>query len=236
MRVAVVNTKGGAGKSTVALNLAARMSQDGRKVVLVDCDPQESAIRCLERRDPSCPAIGSWAAKGIDVRVTRLYRLVDERTTDALIVDTPGAISNELLPYYYRDAHKILIPVQPSQIDIDACARLVGRLYTHGGIRSKDRRLGVVPNRVRADSAAFGRLLRFLAVLEIPVVASLRDLQTYQRCLERGIGITEALPPAPASEIEAWDTIVSWLYDAGDNTGGTPATEQAAPRPVTHDE
>lgn len=226
----LINTKGGAGKSTVALNLAARLAQDGRGVVLVDGDPQESSARCLARREKSFPPIQFLSARGVDFRITRLYRLVDEKTTEVTVFDTPGAVPDEMLMYFCRDAHKVIIPVQPSQIDIDACARLVGKLYGRGGIRANDRRLGVVANRIRPDSVSFERLLRFLTVLQIPLVASLRDLQTYQRCLERGIGITETDTLIPPSEIDAWDRIMHWLYDKNEpSTVETPTDHTEHP-------
>ena len=48
--ILVASSKGGAGKTTVATNLAAHFALDGKRTVLVDADPQHSSTRWAERR------------------------------------------------------------------------------------------------------------------------------------------------------------------------------------------
>src|ERR1700685_3697385 len=55
MIVAVINQKGGAGKTTVALNLAAAMTETGARVLLIDADPQQTAQDWAAGRDPPPP-------------------------------------------------------------------------------------------------------------------------------------------------------------------------------------
>ena len=53
--VALVNEKGGSGKTTLAVNLAGALASSGLQVVLVDADPQQSATRWLAQRQGTAP-------------------------------------------------------------------------------------------------------------------------------------------------------------------------------------
>jgi chromosome partitioning protein len=116
--IAVLNQKGGAGKTTIATHLARALQIEGADVLLVDSDPQGSA------RD--------WAAVREDqpVPVVRLDRPTIERDLksiaqkDYVIIDcAPQA--HDLAVSALKAAHFILIPVQPSPYDIWATSDLV---------------------------------------------------------------------------------------------------------------
>lgn len=214
IRVAVLNIKGGSGKSTLATNLAAWLAQCGRHVALVDYDPQESATVWLNRRPTDRPRIAAVSAKGSDIRLTRVYRLLEGLNPEFAVIDTPAAIPAQNLIYYCRDAHKVLVPVLPSRIDIDVCARMIRHLHVHGGMKKGDGRLGIVASRVRRDTVAYRNLLKFLAVLDIPVIANIRDSQNYVRCAESGLGVTELQPYQRAADMAAWEAILRWVHPA----------------------
>lgn len=117
--IAVLNQKGGAGKTTIATHLARCLQLDGRDVLLVDSDPQGSA------RD--------WAAVREDqpVTVVGIDRPTIERDLkqvakkDVVVIDgAPQAA--DLAISAIKAATFVLIPVQPSPYDIWATAELVG--------------------------------------------------------------------------------------------------------------
>jgi chromosome partitioning protein len=116
--IAVLNQKGGSGKTTVSTHLARALQLAGAEVVLVDSDPQGSA------RD--------WAAAREDqpVTVVGIDRPIIEKSlkpfarADYVIID--GAPSIEALAVSaIKAANLVLIPVQPSPYDIWATADLV---------------------------------------------------------------------------------------------------------------
>ncbi|HCF4226635.1 TPA: AAA family ATPase [Pseudomonas aeruginosa] len=116
--IAVLNQKGGAGKTTIATHLARAIQLDGLDVLLVDSDPQGSA------RD--------WAAVREDqpVTVVGIDRPTIERDLknlakkDVVVIDgAPQAA--DLAVSAIKAADFVLIPVQPSPYDIWATADLV---------------------------------------------------------------------------------------------------------------
>ena len=74
-----------------------------------------------------------------------------------------------------------------------------------------DRKLAVVANRTRKRTKSFGRLMRFLDSLGIPIIAVLRDSQNFVHAAEQGIGIHEMQPSRVAPDVEQIDRIVQWL-------------------------
>jgi chromosome partitioning protein len=110
-----------------------------------------------------------------------------------------------------RDAHKILVPVLPSDIDIHACSRCIRDLLLVAKIRRNDNRLAVIANRVKVNTLIYQSLLRFLETLGIPIVASLRDSQNYIRAAETGLGIHEMKDHQVHEDTKAWEPLTGWL-------------------------
>ena len=117
--LAVMNEKGGSGKSTVALNLATALHRAGQRVVLVDADPQGTA------RD--------WRAASPDganlpdvIALDRPQMLQSLRTlaADVVVVDTP-AKAEQMAAAVIRVADVVLVVIQPSGADVWAAAATV---------------------------------------------------------------------------------------------------------------
>ncbi|MFI3218427.1 MAG: ParA family partition ATPase [Methylococcales bacterium] len=117
--IAILNQKGGAGKTTIATNLAHALQLDGNKVILVDSDPQGSA------RDWNAASDGAiLQVIGMD-RATLakdIQSVVDNH--DYIIIDGAPQIA-DLAIAAIKCADVVLIPVQPSPYDIWACEDLV---------------------------------------------------------------------------------------------------------------
>lgn len=113
--------KGGAGKSTTAVNLSVALAIRGHSVCLVNADPQRSASRWVADRDEA----------GLEPRITLVecyenisntLRDLDKRF-DHVIVDVAGRNSRELITGAVV-AHQIIAPHQSSQLDLDTLAEL----------------------------------------------------------------------------------------------------------------
>jgi chromosome partitioning protein len=214
LRIIVLNPKGGSGKTTLAINLASWYAVHDHKVVLMDHDVQGSSTRWFRKRGPTLHRIEGIAAHERDSRMTRAFRLRIPPGTTRVIVDTPAAIPTQELIDYTRDADKIIVPVLPSDIDVHACTRVISDLLLVAKVKRSENRIGVVANRVRRNTLVYQSLQRFLATLNVPVVATLRDSQHYVRSAELGIGIHEMRPYLVADDLAQWQPLMDWIESA----------------------
>jgi len=217
-RIVVLNPKGGSGKTTIATNLASYFATRGHRPVLMDFDPQGSSVRWVKKRQAAQAPVQAIAAFEKDSRTTRAFQLRVPDSATHVIVDTPAAVEPRQLPDMTRDAHKILVPVLPSDIDIHTCSRCIGDLLLVAKIRRDENRIGVIANRVRRNTLMYQSLIRFLHTLGIPIVAIIRDSQNYVRAAEAGIGVHEMKSYVARQDIEQWGPLVSWLTGAPDST------------------
>jgi chromosome partitioning protein len=214
-RVVLLNPKGGSGKTTVATNLAAFYAASGLSTVLMDFDPQASSWRWLKGRPATLRPIHGIAAFEKPAGVTRSFHLRLPPGTARVVVDTPAALEPADFAEFTRTADVILVPVLPSPIDIRACARCIEVLLTTAKVKRRENRIAVVANRVRPNTLVFQALLRFLATLDIPLIATLREAQNYIRAAETGIGLHEMQPERVAPDLAQWAPLVAWVESRG---------------------
>jgi chromosome partitioning protein len=117
--IAVLNQKGGAGKTTIATNLAHALQLEGHKVILVDSDPQGSA---RDWNAASDSAILHVVGMDRPTLTKDIQSVVDNH--DFIIIDGAPQIA-DLAIAAIKCADIVLIPVQPSPYDIWACEDLV---------------------------------------------------------------------------------------------------------------
>lgn len=210
-RIVVLNPKGGSGKTTIATNLASHFAVEGYRPTLMDFDPQGSSTRWMRKRDATSPPIHGIAAFERNSRVTRTFALRIPADSLRVVIDTPAALAAQAMPDLTNQATAILVPVLPSDIDIHAASRCISNLLLVAKIPRGEQRIGVIANRVKKHTLAYGSLMRFLEALKIPVVATLRDSQAYIRAAESGLGIFEMPPGQVAEDLEQWTTLIDWL-------------------------
>ena len=103
------------------------------------------------------------------------------------------------------------MPVLPSSMDIHAASRCIADLLLVAKVDRRDRKLAVVANRTRKNTKSFGRLMRFLDSLGIPIIAVLRDSQNFVHAAEQGMGLCDMQPSRVRQDAEQIDKIVRWL-------------------------
>lgn len=215
-QIVVINPKGGSGKTTIATNLAACFAASGRSPALMDLDPQGSSTDWLEKRPSRYPPIHGIQGFERSISVTRSWRLRVPPSCESLIVDTPAGLQAASLPEITRGADALLVPVVPSDIDIQATARFVEDLLLIARIPRRANRIGIVATRVRRNTRILESLWRFLNGLDIPVVGALRDTQNCVRTSQTGVGLHEMPRGRVRQDLASWAPLTEWLeYSEG---------------------
>ena len=212
-KIVVLNPKGGCGKSTLATNLAGYLASRGNSVAIMDFDPQGSSMRWLKVRPGNSAPIHGISAFDVRSSMTRSWQLRVPTSIRYLVVDSPASVPAENLAELTSGAHAILIPVLPSDIDVHAASLLMKDLLLIAKVSRRMGRIGVVANRVRENTVAYRKLMRFLKSLSISVVGVLKDSQSYVHSAERGLSIHEMKTSRMRADAERWDSIIQWLED-----------------------
>src|SRR5688572_4748710 len=176
----------------------------------MDYDPQGSSLNWLRVRDPLAPKLHGANAAPQKVGLRSFGRVVPEGTRQ-LIIDAPAGASGVALQDMLSRANCIVIPVQPSAIDIHATANFVRDLLLRGNIRVRNIRLAVVANRVRRASPVYQPLERFLTSLGLTIVTRLSDSEAFVKAAETGVGIFEMDASLSVAEREQFQPLVEWV-------------------------
>ena len=164
--LAVLNQKGGSGKTTIATHLARALQLDGASVVLVDSDPQGSARDWAAARVTEQPL----SVIGID-RPTIERDLKSLAATDYVVIDgAPQAA--DLAVSAIKSANFVLIPVQPSPYDIWAASDLVDLVKQRMEITDGKLKAAFVVSRAIAGTKLGQEVADALAGYGLPVLTS----------------------------------------------------------------
>ena len=210
-KIVVLNPKGGCGKTTLATNLASYFALRGPPPTLIDCDPQGFGLGWLGKRSAQRPPIYGLRGYREQFDATDALHLeVDPRSSIA-IVDLPAAIPYERLHVYTHLADSLLLPIQPSDVDVYSATRFIATLLLDVQLDRSERRLAIVANRVRSATRSYQMLSRFLTSLKIPLIATLKDSQSYVQAAAQGLGICEMPAYRLQEELAQLQVIAGWL-------------------------
>ena len=185
--IAIVSRKGGAGKTTIAVNLAAAAEQAGRRTAILDLDPQASAAGWFDLREAARP----------EVRICLPHRLshglADIAGCDLAIIDTaPHAESGALAAA--RAADLVLIPCRPAMFDLLALTAAVDIANIAGTPALAV--LNAIPPRGKSTEQARAALAGCGIEIATPM---LTHRQAFVHALSRGEGACEFEPRGKAS-------------------------------------
>lgn len=169
MIVAFLNQKGGVGKTTLALHLAGAWSARGQRVLVVDADPQASALDWADQRlREGLPRL--FGVLGL-ARETLHKELPDlAREADHLIIDGPPRVAG-IARSALLAADLVLIPAQPSPFDGWASSEML-RLLDEARIFRPELRARMLLNRCAARTVIARETAEALADQDPPMLAS----------------------------------------------------------------
>jgi len=199
----VANPKGGSGKSTLATNLAGYFATQRHDVMLGDIDRQQSSREWLGIRPFELPSIDTW-----DIGHDNIAR--PPKGTTHVILDTPAGLNGKLLEKVLKLSTRVIVPVQPSMFDMLATRHFLTELLSEKAVRKGKADVAVIGMRVDARTRAAGELERFFATFDLPVLAYLRNTQTYVQATAAGMTIFDLPASRAERDLEQWQAIIDW--------------------------
>ncbi|MFA6202970.1 MAG: ParA family protein [Gallionella sp.] len=198
--ILIANPKGGSGKTTLSVNIAGFLANQGQRVAMLDLDRQKSATQWVAARPTDLPEIVTLeSSKGEDC------------LNDYLVIDSPSGLHGKNLAHALRLSSKIIVPISPSIFDLNASRDFLAILAQEKEIRAGRCQIGIVGMRMNARTLAATTLEEFLAESGLPVLAYLRETQVYVNAAFEGKSLFDLPPYLAFRELEQWDFLLSWL-------------------------
>jgi chromosome partitioning protein len=166
--ITVVNQKGGSGKTTTAMQLAGTLGRRKHKVLVVDADPQNTAIRWSASADEAAPFPASVI--GLDSSGKKIHqeirKFIDDY--DFIIVDCPPSIESAIPQSALLISDLAIIPVIPSPADLWATVG-IKKLIELVMPLNEDLKALIVVNMCQANVTLSNEVSEALKEFELPI-------------------------------------------------------------------
>ena len=184
----------------MSVNVAGYLANRGQRVAMLDLDRQQSSALWLVTRPDDLPRIRTLDSKK-----------EHDRPNDWLVIDSPAGLHGKNLAHALKLAHKIVVPVAPSLFDLQASRDFLQLLADEKAVRKSKCSIGVVGMRMEMRTKAAWALEHFLATLDLPVLAYLRETQVYVNAAFEGKSLFDLPPHLAERELEQWAFLQDWL-------------------------
>ena len=211
--ISVLNQKGGAGKTTIATNLAHALLLDHYKVLLVDSDPQGSLRDWNESNGGELiPVIG------LDRETLPKDLKAVSKGYDFIVIDGAPQIA-KMSAAAVKASDLILIPVQPSPYDVWACADLVDIVTARQEVTDGKPLAYFVISRAIKKTKLSGEIVSALKGYELPILKSSTSQRVaYPTTASEGMTVLTQIKSEAASEVIAIKNEVLEVLNNGTTT------------------
>jgi chromosome partitioning protein len=165
MIIVIANSKGGVGKSTLAVHLAAWLHEQGHRVTLADCDTQQSSSEWIREAVPGIKAV---RLDNPDMILNELPQLGND--TDYVVADGPGSQTETSRALLLR-ADLAIVPCKASMLEVRALAKATDVLRQAQDIRSGKPRAVIVLSMVGKNYRLTQDMKDAAAALDLPLAS-----------------------------------------------------------------
>jgi len=169
----LTNSKGGVGKTTIAVHLAAFLAAKKRSVIFIDADPQQSASAWIKELSTSIRLETLEMPKEIIRRVAELAPDADD-----IVIDGPAGLSETTRAIMLR-ADKVFLPCGPSILDLRAASKAVSLVREAQKTRKGLPKAALVPNKLQKRGRLTREMMGAAEKLGVPILAGLSMRQAF---------------------------------------------------------
>lgn len=169
----LTNSKGGVGKTTIAVHLAAWLAKKKRTVIFIDADPQRSASQWISELGLPIRLEALCDPEEIIHRAAKLAADAND-----LVIDGPAGLSATTRAIMLR-ADRVFLPCGPSILDLRAASQAVALLREAQKTRKGLPKGVLIPNKLQKRGRLSREMLAAAKKLGIPVLAGLSQRQSF---------------------------------------------------------